>query len=254
MSVTVRERVLERVRRQQAAHPVPRAWQDRLRALAAPSDRLEGLQLAWEPKGQRYVVWKLTPAALVSRDRAAQLAVHYSALPVGQRMGRAACVTDYAFFCWHTRGCDARRLWVLQGLDHADWGGTPASYTPIEEAELRAVGAETAPPPIGSLPFQPFDERAVRHLRARDLLIRYQGDLGRGPTAGAQVDAAQRAYRQAFLGWWREAMAPKAAFLQWWMQSVKRAADLAPADPKIANAAAHWEDDYLATGMVPLAV
>ncbi len=206
--------------------------------------------MAWDPAVERFTVYECVPAALLPEERAVQLATHWSDLPRSRWMGRKMLVSDLQHYWWHADRVDARRLWVLQGLDHEDWGGTPARYTEIERAQLAAVGAETTPPAPGSLPYQPFDERHVRQLRARDRLARAASLLEAARRDGDVVTEAEKAYRKAFLGWWRDAMAPKAAFLEWYTKQGEAEFTLRKASKAEANAASVWDDHYLETGEV----
>lgn len=247
-------RAFDRVRQSLAAHPVPAAWQATLDHEFPWQDQTGGLRLAWDSAVERFTVYHLVPAAILPRERVVQLTTRWSDLPPDKQAGRRLMVSDLQHYWWATDRVDARRLWILQGLDHEDWGGTPARYTDVERAVLAATGQPATPPAPGTLDYQPFDQRHVRQLRARDRLAKAGTLLEAAARAGDPVAAYDRVYRQAFLGWWHETMAPKVAFLEWYTKQTAADRTLRNATPAEAQAAETWRDHYLETGDLPVAV
>jgi hypothetical protein len=132
------------------------------------------------------------------------------------------------------------------------------AYTMRETAILRAHNLPTDVPDPGSLPFAPFDERAVRALLARDKFRQLGGALDRlaDPNkAVADIKAeeaeAETVFRTEFVKWFKARMEPNAEFIGTHLRKSENGGDFRPATPAEANAADQWEDAYIATGRVP---
>lgn len=244
--------------------PAPEDWERRLREISPIRSDMAHLRFRWFPShpswpmaGEPHSVdgmWMLyawTPRHLVSADRAGQFTRHWSELPESQQPGRKALVSNYQFWVWHTHGCDAFPMWILQGD-----GGTPAKHTPAEVAFLDGSDLPSDPVPIGSLPPCAFDERSVRRIAARDRFVQACNDPARlaamDSAAGikAEDDAAMRLKRETMLDTWKVVMAPSTEFMKWYLGKSEADQALPRASKEQANAASQWRDHFVHTGAV----
>jgi len=174
-------------------------------------------------------------------------------LPPGKAHARRMFVDDWAHEIFRTQRVFARPFWVLQGPN----GGVPAGYSEIEAATLKAAGEPTDPPPVGVLPYAPFDWRTVEQILMRDKLLQ----------AGMMVDAivsdrklrrqlrretrdAQRAFRLQFLQWFKGTLAPGADFLTWYTRQSAADRVLRVATRGEMRRAREFEARFLETGVV----
>jgi len=207
-------------------------WKDRSRWV------LYQCQPAWAiPAGLRYMLEDKPPREMTA----------------GFAHARRMFVDDWAHEVYRTQRVFARPFWVLQGPN----GGVPAGYSEIEAATLKAVGEPTDPPPVGALPYAPFDWRTVEQILMRDKLLQ----------AGMMVDAivsdtklrrqlrreardAQRAFRWQFLQWFQGTLAPGADFLTWFTRQSAADRVLRTATRGEMRRAREFEARYLETGVV----
>jgi len=230
-------------------------WLTRLREVSPASEVTDYLWPRWRADHEQWWLYRVTPASLLTKDRIAQFAVHWSELPKAEQQGRKRFVTDYQFWMWHTHRLEAVPFWILQGSEVIQ-GGTPFSFTEYERRLMEAEGYEGAEPiPPGLLPNIPFDERAVSAIIARDKLIRFGGNLdamkkaNRPEALRAADELAEQEYRKKYLEFHHQTMAPQAAFWGWFAK--KEAAHLPDAPVGLASQLAHWQDDFIQTGTVP---
>lgn len=230
----------------------PEDWETRLRAISPIVDRTSHLRFRWRASVEQWELYECTPLPLVSAERIAQLSQHWSELPPSQQHGRKRYVTEYQHYMFRTHGVDARRFWVLQG----NTGGTPAVFTERERKLLEAIGESGEVIPLGTLPYAPFDERAVRAILQRDKLLHAGYDLDRlaamsRPDAlKAADDADDKEYRAKFLEWWYAEMAPAAEFMKWYHRQTEAHQTMRRATQAEANAVTQWRDHYIETGDV----
>lgn len=232
--------------------PVPESWERRLRQISPIVDKTSHLRFRWRQATEQWELYQCTPITALSDDRIQQLTQHWSELPTDQQMGRKLFVSEYQHFMFRTHKVEASRFWVLQG----NHGGTPAAYTDREERLLKAMNEPTETPPPGLLPYAPFDERAVKAIVARDMLVRYDGNIERMLKAcdseemQKEAEETEKAFRRTFLKWWREEMAPLSEFMKWYLRTTESDQTLAKATPETANAVTEWKDHYIETGTV----
>lgn len=237
----------------------PREWETRLREISPLSDTLSHLRfrfrsvehnpgVTWlhDDEDGVWEIYSCTPRHLVSQDRAEGFRLHWSELPKAEQVGRKSIVSSYQHFMWHTHGVEAMRFWVLQG----PWGGTPATYTPMERRTLDAAGMLSDPFPLGLFPGVPFDERAVRLILVRDRLLK----AGKNLDALRKMDSvnaltrddseAEREFRKVTLQTWETMMAPAAEYLGSYLgKTAYSSQDLPKAAPDAGSS--KWKEEFL---------
>lgn len=206
-----------------------------------------------------WVLYTMTPAHLITdASKLAQLQDKpWWELPKDQQYGRRMVCSSYQWEMFRQFQCWARPYWCLQGTQ----GGTPMMYTPYEAALLRAHGLPRDVPNPGSLPYAEFDRRAVHAILSRDRM-RQRGDqfsrLADPQKALADViaedEAAEMVYRDEFVKWHCERVAPNADFIEWHTKKAGQEADFKPATPAEEKAAAIWADHFREHGVVPAAM
>lgn len=234
--------------------PFPVEWETLLRTISPITDRVSYLWPRWREDYEMWMLYEVTPKALLSKDRIAQLSVHWSDLPKGEQMGRRASVSEYQFWMFRTHGLEARPFWCLQGTKFIQ-GGTPFAFTSREEKLLQASGFEHPEPvPPGLLPNVPFDNRVVRKIVARDRLLKVDGSLdqlakqSRPDYLKAEDEETERQYRKAFLAWNHEQNESSVEFMRWYRHQDEYDDTLAPAPEGLANQLVDWQDRYIETG------
>ncbi len=238
----------------------PESWHRRLREISPVTDQLTHLRFRWmEPHESwgfhergLWLVYSCTPRPLVSEDRAVMFNRHWSEMPQDEQPGRKALVSEYQHFMWHTQGVDVWPFWILQGVN----GGTPAKYSRYETRVLDGMGVPSEPPPLGSLPACPFDERAVDAIVKRDRLFQHGNDLdsllrsNRPDALKAQDEAAERAHREKFVDFWHAQTLPQAEFLKSYLSTSESDQTLPKGTKEMANAVTEWKDHYIEHGHV----
>ena len=232
--------------------PVPESWERRLRQISPIVDKTSHLRFRWRQATEQWELYECSPITVLSESRVKQLTKHWSELPESEQQGRKLFVTEYQHYMFRVHRVEAQRFWVLQG----NHGGTPAAYTDREEQMLRSINEPTEVPPPGLLPYAPFDERVVKAVQARDLLMKYEGSLDKLQKSVSSEEQQRRAneiaqdYRKSFLGWWREEMAPMSEFMKWYLRTSESDQTLAKATPQMSNAVTQWKDHFIETGDV----
>lgn len=250
----------------------PAEWVRRLREISPVTEKLSHLRFRYRagspdmlhPDAQVKGVWELyscTPRAMVSKDRAKQFEKHWSELPASEQPGRKALVTTYQHYMWHVHGVDVKRFWVLQG----ERGGTPAQYTEMERAILRAAADHAAMQgddmlveefPIGALPPCQFSELSVRAIQARDRLIQAGMNMDRlqrmdsSAALASETDAAEKRFRSEWLDWWYAQIQPQAEFMKWYLTKSEADQTLRRASHEEANSVTEWKDRWIEHGSI----
>lgn len=234
---------LDEVRQNALKHPVPHEWREALERIAPFSLNTNWLTLRWFAKAERWVIDECVPERCISPAKRDQLSgTPYWKMPKMLQAGRRQMVSAYQWEMFRKHRVWARPFWCLQGTD----GGTPARYTDLEEAILKAEGHTTDVPQPGALPYASWDNRVAYQVRLRDAL----GKLVREGDASALAEA-EKAGRIKFLAWWTETMQPQVDFLN--SQAGRREADsvLRPATDGEKLAAELLEESYIERGVVP---
>lgn len=260
LKVVAKESPVDRVRAIARAHPVPAEWVAALATIAPESLTTPWLTFGWLEKAERWVIYECIPNQAIPAGKREQLkGTPYWKMPETLREGRQQMVSAYQWEMYRTKQVWARAFWCLQG----NHGGTPARYSEREEALLKATGHETSPPAPGALPYAGFDALAERELRTRDRLWKAAGSLERIQRSGStavmmqETAEAERAFREAFWGWWKETMQPQAEFLEWFGKSDTRTAGvnaglLRPATEEEVQIGHTLEETFIETGTVPI--
>lgn len=244
----------------------PDSWERRLREVSpvvSNADHLrfryfaatnpDGSDRGWNyPERGQWALYSCRPIALVHPDRASQFSKHWSELPEHQQGGRQAVVSDYQHFMWHTQGLYVTPFLILQG----EWGGTPAKYSPSEQAFLSASNCITEPYPVGFFPGCPFDERVVNQITRRDRMLKCAGDydevlkLDRPDAIKRESDAAELVRRETYLDTWREMIQPSVEFMGHFLKRSENREMLPQAPEGLANDVSQWREHFLETGHV----
>lgn len=251
----------------------PPAWRRRLEALWPRSEQQQWMILRMFPErivrdgtefrivsgSGRWALYTMTPAALIADPtKLEQLrGAPWWELPKEEQFGRQQMVSAYQWEMFRQHQCWARPYWCIQG----DQGGTPMQYSLREAAILRANGLPQDVPDPGTLPFAPFDERVVTAVMARDRFRTMGSALDRliDPQKAAEDMRAEEAeaeivFRTEFVKFFKARMEPNAEFIAQHLGKSENAADFRPATASEASAADQWEDQYIATGTVPVAL
>jgi len=232
--------------------PTPHGWEESLRGISPIVDRTSHLRFRWRANVEQWELYECTPLHLIDPDRVKQLSVHWSQLPKDQQRGRRTFVTEYQHYMYREHKVDARRFWVLQG----NRGGTPAAYTERERRMLEIMGECPDVPPLGCLPYAPFDGRAIKAIQQRDRLAKHGYDidaLEKAKTAESlriEDEEAEKDYRRAFLSWWSNEMKPMSEFMKWYLGKSESDHTLRRATRDEANAVSQWKDHFIETGVV----
>ena len=260
LKVVPKESPVDRVRSIARAHPVPREWVQKLAEIAPESLTHVWLAFGWLEKAERWVIYEMIPRPLIPADKIEQLkGTPYWKMPESLRVGRQQMVSAFQWEMYRTKEVWARPFWCLQGIH----GGTPARYSEMEQALLKADGLEDTPPQPGTLPYAGFDGLAEAQLRNRDRLWKAGGSLDRIKRSGssavmlAETAEAERAFRERFWAFWKETMQPQAEFLEWFGKSDSRTAGLDQSIVRIPTEQelqiGHTiEETFIETGQVPV--
>jgi hypothetical protein len=242
------------------AHTPPPEWERALRALSPHSDTHSWLRFVWyelpdaKPGDGRWTLYECVPDALIPTGKRMMLRdTPYWDLPIGQRQGRGQMVTAVQWELYRLERVEARPFWILQG----NQGGTPATFTEMEQKMLRVKQQPTNPPALGALPFAPWDARVERAVRQRDRLKRLNGDIealrrNASPEAvQAELDAAEKAFRREMLTWWADQMQEQSDFIAWYSQKCESDRTLRRASREEFMAAQLLEESFVEHGIIP---
>lgn len=258
---------------------IPADWDAMLRAYSPITTTAPWLALRWFPMERqikdgswrecgRWVLYECVPEALVrSWDRTSgnNVGEIFDLLAGPQpsriadraeRQAKAMLANDYQCRMYREHRVWARNLWVIQGSQ----GGHPVEYLPHEQKMLQAAGLPTDPPPVGTLPYAPFDQRVIDQLRRRSRLERL-GSMSavqrqaRSDVVEREMQEAERDFRRWHYDMVRESMAASADFLAYYGSSAKTATEARRTIPETSrdelNAVARAKETYIDTGVIP---
>lgn len=244
---------------------VPAEWETALRVISPKSAAHSYLDFKWEHvlgrvKGRwqdrsRWVLYECQPAwaiptglRLMLDDAPPRL------LPPARAYARRQFVDDWAHEFYRVHRVFARPFLVLQGRN----GGTPAGYSMREQEVLRALGEPTDPPPVGTLPYAPFDWRVIQQILTRDHLLKAGMKIDTiadarliGSELREEEREAEAAFRREFVSWFKGTLAPGADFLTWYTRRSEADRVLRTASRAEMAAAREFESLYLDTGAMP---
>ncbi len=188
--------------------PFPKEWNDELRRMSLITDKFSHLRPYWYRAGMRWVLYDCVPRMLIKDDEgqgAPIVGKELIELLEGPRPSdlsddnRSPFVSDVQHEFYRRYRVYARPFWVLQG----DAGGHQVKFSPWQQNVLIAKGLPSEPPPIGSLPACPFDNRVTMQLNHLNRLHRLDDRLdklqasGSVEAANAEMDGIQREIREA---------------------------------------------------------
>lgn len=251
---------------------VPVEWTERLRAFSPISSSVPWLTLRWFPMERRdragvwhdcgrWVVYECIPEAIIpesERDIIAFLAgPQPSRIPDPQAAyAKSTFANDYQCRMYREHKVWARNCWVIQGTT----GGHPVEYDLVEQKILQACGLPTEPPPLGSLPYAPFDARVIEQLRSRSLITKY-GSLEAARRAATpeavqrEMEEAERVFRQWHVEHLERSLAPSVDFLNYYTSSSRTATEcrntLPALSPEAQRRVAEATERYVETGQMP---
>ena len=243
-----------------AKRKAPSDWVADLRTISERSETVPWLDFMWHERAQRWTLVAKVPDVAIEgypnippemRERLA--GAPWWELPPTEQVGRKQIVSAYQWEMYRTERVWARPFWCLQG----NAGGTPAMYTDLEKAMLKATGQPVDVPPPGLMAYAPWDSRAKAAVVKRDRLLKENMSLARLMQAGdsaavkAEMEMAAKEARKAFFDWWSETMIEQTEFLTWYTRKTEADRTLRPASSAETRAAAQLKDTYLETGVVP---
>lgn len=268
-------RSLQRYTKPEFYAVAPVSWERRLREISPVLPNLSHLRFRkfapredWkespfntQPDRPLWAIYRCTPRHLVSKERAAEFAKHWSEVPLepekdfpeGAQVAQRTIVSDYQYFMWVTEGVDAFPFWLLQG----EWGGTPMKYTKREKRWMDASGFDSAVAPPGTFTPCVFDERSVKGVLERDRLVQasMQFDalekMERSDWKKSEDDAAEMLYRETMLDTMKVLAAPQVEYMKSQVGKLEIPDYLPPAPVGLANTLATWKDVWKETGVMP---
>lgn len=205
---------------------VPPDWIRTLRALSPKSDEVSWLYLHWEPgdpwvPGQRFVLYQMLHESFVDFELVRELdgphprsEGHMCSVKVpgqfqclcrrkteGWRGGPSA-VTLTQWQLYRATGYVPLPFWIIQGTT----GGHKWAFDEQERDMLKMADLPSEPPPLGFLPYAPFDERVVKQIVQHNRLLQmdqtiseYRRTMGAGYEAH-KADVAKQ-MRKNWMGY-----------------------------------------------------
>lgn len=242
--------------------PMQKEWKEGIRRYSPKTDQTAYLDLFWkQPPGQpdkmRLVIYEMVPAKDIPSGILLMLEDKpYWELPPEQRHGREKMVSPFQWEMYRRERVWARPFWCIQG----DNGGTPLTYSELEQDLLRMKGQPTTPPHLGALSFAPWDARVEQALAKRDRLWKYQGNIERmrkdnadPAKVEAEYQAAKKEFRRQFFHWWGEQLQEATEFLGWYENKCEADHTLRRATRAEMIAASRLEESFIEHGHVPVA-
>lgn len=197
----------------------PEGWEEALRAESPITTRYSHLRFFWYRARGRWILYDCVPRTLIHDD------VPQGAPILGRELiaalegppprdlhedKRCDYVSDVQHEFYRLFKVYARPFWVLQG----ETGGHQVKFSPWQQNVLHAKMLQTEPPPVGSLPFAPFDNRVVKHLRHLNRLHAFDDRVekleqsGSIEAANAELASIQKEIRIAEAAFIEEQMQP----------------------------------------------
>ena len=162
----------------------PPEWQTALRAVAPAGERLSDFRIVWEsgePQNpiQRWVIWQMRPVSYTAHQVRREIDPRFTGLTERhprehaywhehsrcyRKWGGGLAKTDrLTWELYHRTGQYGQRWWVIQGPT----GGHRYHLTSVEQKLLgvRSKGRMKDVPLAGDLPYAPFDQRVLAHMR-----------------------------------------------------------------------------------------
>ena len=156
-----------------------------MREVSPISEAVSWLSLRFHPDFERWVVYECVPIRHIDDNTLIEDLGGEAPTDENDIM-----VSAYQQKMFREHRVHARPCWVIQGSK----GGNKVEFTESDKELCRAHGLPTEPPKPGSLPYAPFDERAVKQLVAMNKLNRFKNDIAAfkrrfGSVAGQKQEA-----------------------------------------------------------------
>lgn len=191
-------------------------WMDDLIADSPRSKVHSYLMPYWYRAGARWVLYDVLPAEAIDLGLdtgsgiTGQELVDIMNGPRPSELSYDVPVSDTQHEMWRLWKGFARPFWVLQG----DLGGHQVKFSPDQAQALLRMGLPSEPPPVGSLPPCPYDNRArmqVRHLnrlhQMEDSIERLRRS-GSPEAAKAEQERVEKEIRKAEMAFIESQMRP----------------------------------------------
>lgn len=197
-------------------------WEAELRSVSPITEKFSHLRPYWYRAGARWVLYDCLPRTLIPDALpvapgllGGELVAILNGLRPSERSDydtndRLVLVSDVQHEFYRRYQVYARPFWVLQG----EKGGHQVNFSPWQQNVLLAKRMEPKPPPIGSLPACPFDNRTVAQLNHlnrlhgfEDRLDRLQASSSRA-AADIEMQRIEREIREAEAAFVVEQMTP----------------------------------------------
>jgi len=171
------------------------------------------------------------PAETLKRDHTNGVLTQYS------------LITGTQWRVYRETGRYSRPFWVIQGSN----GGHKVFFSDAEKKLLQQAGYPDNLPSPGELPYAPFDNRVLRHIRLHDKLVKANGNAKRMAQLSAGKETALlRESRKQIMAWLEDQMADCAAEMVHLLEKqgalpdeLRQAGTYTP-ESRIADEEAHW--------------
>jgi len=175
-------------------------WRQELALVSPPTDQLSYLHLRWEPGDpwspvNRWVLWNLQP---IERTNPVIMEELQGPHPRStgrydedeQRWVHGPCrLIDLGTWeLFRETGRYGRRWWIVQGSK----GGHRYRLSEAERVVWRTLTGTDDTPVPGELPYAPFDNRVLDHLKGKDEMTRWLAVMSYGMKNIHQLDADER--------------------------------------------------------------
>lgn len=250
--------------------PVSRAtiqqWQQQIDAILPSTEETSGLVLVWEPGHawavdgvwqvvERWFLYETFPLWTQRPEIVEELhgeppsrLNHYN--PITQQIDQVTTITQRQWDLFRRTGQFGKPFWVIQGQA----GGHQWAYSQTEQRLRKLAGLSADPPLPGDLPYAPFDQRVMTHLRFYRALRETQEDIrrsraGRTLRRKGTTQEFERQWRETYVAWLESQITMELG------RDLKRAADKLGADaPRVdTDFTTEWEAakySFLETGRV----
>lgn len=248
---------------------IPSDWEAALRAFSPVRYDTPWLALRWFPMERqikdgswrdcgRWVIYECLHESLIPENDRDIVNLLSGPQPSrisdpGEAYAKMLYANDYQCMMYRKHKVWARNFWIIQGSS----GGHPIEYDLTEKAILQACGLPTDPPPLGTLPYAPFDERVINQIRKRSRTYKYGSidEAKRHATPEAverDMRAAERTFREWHVKHLESSLAPSVDFLDYYTSSSRTATECRNTLPEMSKedqrAAEIAHDMYIETG------
>ena len=184
---------------------MPFPWETELRAVSPISPVYSHLRAYWYRVAQRWVLYDVLPASAIDDDLDTGSGIPGAELktimagPRPSELLENVPISDVQHEMFRLWKGFARPFWVLQG----EHGGHQVRFSPDQATALLRMGLPSEPPPIGSLPPCPFDNRVSVQLQHLNRLHQFADSIDRLQRSGSpeaaksEQDRVERLIRES---------------------------------------------------------